>query len=385
MKNDAETKKRIHVIFLFYDEFRFFISDTHSEYAVNPMTKTKNITLMCCLPDLASVNIKDRLLEKENWTRVKTPPVDKMKEPLAKYPVTTSVLYTEDKGKELTNLFTEVYELAKNDILFRLFLIDGRIIFQDSLDKRLAFLGYDSDLIVFLSKHKSKSETKALTVHPSGNYADADYGGFPFSVCTPAPLEMKKALLVMDRFNRDMELGYDVTYEVTHHGPTELDVPSFFIEIGSTEKEWEDPTPGKIAADAVLSLAEPDDTDAADERSAKEAQLLADQTVMVAFGGSHYGERQTVNIFRTKLAFGHMFPKYQLESVTEEVILKAMERTGTNLAFFDKKSMRGPDRRRITEILERNNIPIIVDREAVAKYGVGFNLREKEGEEDAEE
>jgi len=347
------------------------------------MTKSKTITLMCCLPDSASVNIKDRLLEKESWTKIKTPPADKMKDALEMYPVTTSVLYPEEKGKELSNLFTEVYELSKNDILFRMFLIDGRIIFQDLLDKRLSHLGYETDLIVFLSKHKSQSETKTLTVHPTGNDATADYGGYPFSLSTPAPVEMKKLLLVMDRLNIKTGLGYDVTYEVTHHGPTELDIPSLFIEIGSTEKEWADQRPGKIIADAVLSLAEPNDVNAADENAAKEALLLTDQTIAVAFGGGHYGERQTVNIFRTKLAFGHMFPKYRLEDITEEVILNAIKKTGADLAFFDKNSIRGPDRRRITEILERNNIPILADREAVAKCGVGFNLREKEDEEGA--
>lgn len=362
------------------------------------MTKPKEIiTLMCCLPDLASVNIKDRLLELETWEQIDVPPVEKMKEALLKYQITSSVLYTEDKGKELSNLFTEIYELQKNEVLFRMILIDGRIIFQDYLDKRLEFLGYESDLIVFLSKHKSQSETKALTTHPSGNYADADYGGYPTSLCTPAPVAMKKLMLAMDLLNTEMELGYDVTFEVTHHGPTELDTPSLFVEIGSTEKEWMDPKPGLAVAKSVLELAETESIDGnnidgnnkngtdsshTDERKTKEAILLQDNTVAVAFGGGHYGDRQTVSLFRTKLAYGHMFPKYQLETITEEVILKAFERTGANLAFFDKKSMRGPDRRRITEILERNNIPILNDRESVAEYGVGFNLREKEEEKD---
>ena len=349
--------------------------------------QNQTITLMCCLPDSASVNIKDRLLEIESWTKAEVPPIEKMKEALLKYPISSSVLYTEDKGKELTNLFTEVYEFKKGNVLFQMICIDGRIIFQDYLDKRLEFLGYQSDLIVFLSKHKSQSETKALTAHPSGNYADADYGGLPSSVCTPAPLAMKKLLLVMDRLNKEVELGYDVTYEVTHHGPTELDVPSLFVEIGSTEKEWADPNPGKIVAQAVLSLADSwEDTDGAEnDHLLKEAQLVTDNTIAVAFGGGHYGDRQTVSIFRTKLAYGHMFPKYQLETITEEVILKAFQRTGAKFAFFDKKSMRGPDRRRVAEILEKNGIPILTDKESAIEYGIGFNLREQNEDEKDEE
>ena len=338
--------------------------------------KMKTITLMCCLPDLASVNIKDRLLELENWTKMEVPSIENMKESLEMYPISASMLYAEDK--ELTNHFTEVYEFSKNNTLLRMFLIDGRIIFQDYLDKRLEFLGYETDLIVFLSKHKSQSEIKALTTHPTGNYANADYGGHSYSVCTPAPAEMKKMLLAMDRLNEEIDLGYDVTFEITHHGPTELEIPSLFIEIGSTEAEWKDQKPGSVVAKAVLSLADDDDIYSENDRISKEAKLLQDQVVAVAFGGGHYGERQTVNVFRTRLAFGHMFPKYQLESITEELILQAFEKTGAKIAFFDKKSMKGSDRRRITEILEKNGILILNDRDAAAKYGIGFNLRENE-------
>jgi len=46
--------------------------------------------------------------------------------------------------------------------------------------------------------------------------------------------------------------GYQVSYEVTHHGPTTLVHPSFFVEIGSTEKEWGDPVAGRAVAEAVL-------------------------------------------------------------------------------------------------------------------------------------
>ncbi|MDR2944849.1 MAG: D-aminoacyl-tRNA deacylase [Methanosarcinales archaeon] len=344
------------------------------------MTKTKIITLMCSLPDSAGVNIKDRLLETEAWTKKETPPIEKMKEALNRYPFSIPALYAEEKGKELSNLFTEIYELEIGKTLFRLISLDGRTIFQDYLDKRLEFLGYKSDLIVFLSKHKSQSETKALTAHVSGNYAGADFGGRPHSLPVPAPLEMKKLLLVMDRLNNETGLGYDVTFEVTHHGPTELDTPSLFVEIGSTEKEWANAAPGAVVAKAVLSLAELNKSGAADERALQEANLLENNVIAVAFGGGHYGERQTAGIFRTKLAFGHMFPKYQLEMITEELILAAFEKTGATIAFFDKKSMRGPDRRRITEILEKNGILILNDKEAAAEYGVGFNLREKGNE-----
>lgn len=344
----------------------------------------KIIILICSLPDSASVNMKDRLLETESWVKKEIPSVEKMNEALEKYPIFIPEKFTEEK--RFSNRLTDIYELEKEKTLFQLICIDGRTIFQDGLDKRLEYLGYIGDLIVFLSKHKSQSETKALTAHPTGNYENADFGGKPFSLSKPAPIEMKKLLLVMNRLNEETNLNYDVTYEVTHHGPTELDTPSLFIEIGSTEKEWTDKNPGMIAAKAVLSLADieevenPDETDEMEEIKEKESALLEKNIIAVAFGGGHYAERQTAGIFKTNIAYGHMFPKHTLETITEEVILKAFENSKAEIAFFDKKSMRGPDRRRITEILEKNNIPIINDKDIVAEYGVGFNLREKQSE-----
>ena len=52
---------------------------------------------------------------------------------------------------------------------------------------------------------------------------------------------MKSILMEMKRLAEQKGLKYDVTLEVTHHGPTELSVPSLYAEIGSTEIQWKDP------------------------------------------------------------------------------------------------------------------------------------------------
>mgnify|MGYP001136811958 CR=1 FL=1 len=46
--------------------------------------------------------------------------------------------------------------------------------------------------------------------------------------------------------------GYEVMYEATHHGPTDIPLPSCFIELGSTEKEWNDRIAARAVAQAVL-------------------------------------------------------------------------------------------------------------------------------------
>jgi D-aminoacyl-tRNA deacylase len=348
----------------------------------------KTISLVCSLLDDAGINIRDRILEAKEWSKTDLPAEEKMTEALKLCPVTRSELYPDENRH--SNFFTEIYEFRQNDVQFYLLTLDGRLLFQDELDKRLSFMGFESDLIVFLSKHKSKSETKSLTVHPTGNCAEALYGGYPRELNVPAPFEMKKLLLHMDRQREKTVPEYDVTFEVTHHGPTRLSVPSLFIEIGSSEPEWKNKTAGKVVADAVLSLAEHDAADMkemremremiGEDRYLKEKELQTNQIVAVGFGGSHYGERQTVNIFKTRLAFGHMFPKYQLETLTEDVVVQAFEKTGTKTAFFDKNSMKSQSRQFLTEIINKHGFRILTDKEVKEEYGVGFNLRDNENE-----
>ncbi len=39
--------------------------------------------------------------------------------------------------------------------------------------------------------------------------------------------------------------------EVTHHGPTENQTPLFFVEIGSDEEQWRNPSLGELTAEAL--------------------------------------------------------------------------------------------------------------------------------------
>ena len=41
--------------------------------------------------------------------------------------------------------------------------------------------------------------------------------------------------------------------EATHHGPTSLEIPVAFVEIGSGPLEWSDPIPGEIGAKAAAN------------------------------------------------------------------------------------------------------------------------------------
>ena len=113
-----------------------------------------------------------------------------------------------------------------NDILVT---IDERHLFADDIDQRIrAATDLDIEVVVFLSRHKAASGIPTLTVHPIGNVAmKADFGGKP-GVLVPSAPDLMTSLL------RNMQvhaegLGYQISFEVTHHGPS-LGTPTLYIE-----------------------------------------------------------------------------------------------------------------------------------------------------------
>ena len=151
---------------------------------------------------------------------------------------------------------------------YEFFYVDGRLIHAEGVDA-----GIDADLLIFLSRHTSVNPVPVLTVHVTGNFRDAELGGRPRTLAPAAPAMMQATLRALARHCPG---GYRVSYEVTHHGPTGLSHPSFFVEIGSTEKEWADPAAGRAVAEAVL-----------------EAVPLANAVPLIGFGGTHYAVRET--------------------------------------------------------------------------------------------
>ncbi|AKB18274.1 MULTISPECIES: D-aminoacyl-tRNA deacylase [unclassified Methanosarcina] len=283
------------------------------------------ITIICSAPDLASQNIKKHLLALREWKLLELP---------------------ENSG------FSAARESA--DGKFRLVEIEEIHVFQDGLDKKLEVAGLPAKLIIFASKHRSKEEVKSLTVHCTGNPSDeARLGGHPRELAVSSPPAMKSILMEMKRLAETKGLAYDVTLEVTHHGPTELTVPSIYAEIGSTEGQWEEPIPGEIVARAILAVS------------------LEKVPTAVGFGGGHYAMRQTGLLLETGISFGHNFPKYQLEFVDEALIRQAVEKSNAEFAYFDRKSMKSKDRKRISEILDKLGLKVLKESEIREKYGRG--------------
>ena len=256
------------------------------------------VTVVCSTQDRASQNIKNCLLSLRKW-----------------------------------NPASSKDELAVFDYKdFRIVEIAESLIYQDGLDKKLSDRGYPASLIIFASKHRSKDMRAILTVHSTGNANEAKFGGTPKKLSQAAPQAVRSLLRSLKTLSENEE--YEVTLEGTHHGPSDLDVPSVFIEIGSNEAQWLDEVAGRIVANAILLLK--------DDES----------PVAVGFGGTHYAPRQTALILSTDVTFGHIFPTHALHDIDESMVKQAFAKSGADFAYLDRKSMKGEERDKLVRMIE---------------------------------
>jgi D-aminoacyl-tRNA deacylase len=218
--------------------------------------------------------------------------------------------------------------------------VEGRLIHADGIDRE-----YPSDLILFISRHTSREPSPVLTVHVTGNLAGADLGGKPRSLPPACPSFMQA---VLKELRGRAPPGYSVSYEVTHHGPTELSTPSFFVEIGSTASEWGDPRAGRAVAESILS--------------AKPCNAIN----LVGFGGNHYAARQTEIACTSRGAFGHMAHSREVGALDEEMVGMMRDRSRAVAAYIDRKALGPRDLSRIEGILEGLGLPLISEGEILS-------------------
>jgi len=226
--------------------------------------------------------------------------------------------------KELLNEprnFTYPLENHELDLLE----VKDRLIWQDHIDENL-----DADLLIFLSRHTSENPVPVLTVHVTGNITTADFGGLPRSLAVASPAWMHA---ILRKMSGNAPAGYRVSYEITHHGPSEVSVPSLFVEVGSTEKEWNDPVAGRAVAKSVLEASP------------------VDVIPLVGFGGTHYARRQTEIALNSRGAFGHIAHSRDISSLDRTMVRLMTEKSGAVAAFIDRKAIRSGDIRTMEDFL----------------------------------
>jgi D-aminoacyl-tRNA deacylase len=217
-------------------------------------------------------------------------------------------------------------------------------------------LHIDSKIAIFLSRHRSKTGEPTLTVHPIGNFSDAQFGGQPKTIVPVAPKMMTHLLRLIKKNLQLTDLDYKVCYEVTHHGPF-LRIPTLFTEVGSTEVQWQQKEPASIIATSLLELL---------RTYQYEEDFPKDIPVLLGIGGGHYAPRFTDIAFQKKVAFGHMIPSYKIDegTIDDEILEKTIQATPNLTAvYLHKKDLKKSQVTSYRNWFEKKGISLISSTE----------------------
>jgi D-tyrosyl-tRNA(Tyr) deacylase len=207
---------------------------------------------------------------------------------------------------------------------------------------------------VFPSVHRSRENVECLTVHPLGNPGPtAELGGQPRTVNPTDPLRMTAALRRLSEGGAPE--GLRATFEATHHGP-ELDLPSFFVEIGFGDRSGPSPAAVRVVASAIAGL----ESDPSDR-------------VVMGVGGGHYAPHFTDLALKRRWAFGHLLSRHALNELDGPTAATTYARTrgSTGILFARAQDAEHPSlaglgpRRRENEApprVERSDPPTPFDR-----------------------
>ncbi len=261
------------------------------------------VAIICSRADPASLNVAERLLELEAWK-------------------------DRENYKSFGSMVLVIHEERQTALR--------------GFDAYLKGLGLDPKMVVFASRHESKSGLPWLGGHFTGIFETSRR---ELSTASPAGLWS-----FLHSINRLAPEGFRISAEATHHGPTDMKTPSFFAEIGSSEPQWRDRCAGEAIARAILALE------------------IREHPVALGFGGGHYVQRQTELMLETNVAFGHLFSSYQVNDLDMELVEEARCKSGASFAYIDRKSFRSEEKKRILKILENVGLPWMQTKEIRAKF-----------------
>jgi D-aminoacyl-tRNA deacylase len=252
------------------------------------------------------------------------------------------VAYKDDPaGNNMAKFLSQ--DLEKNSDIFRgkkfdLTIISSSVISADWLEQQ-----FDYDRYLFLSKHAAESGRLALTCHSTGNFDTAKFGGNSKQIAIPFPSFQKTYLQNLWQ-EREQFSDFEITIEATHHGPTNLNKPCIFIEIGTTEKQWNDTKLCNSVARIIEKTFE---------------KPLTQFPFAVCFGGTHYSEKFTNEIIHGKFALGTVIPKHAMEFLDESLFQHIIERNiGAEIALLDWSSL-GQNKQKLIELLSTTNLEVI--------------------------
>ena len=300
------------------------------------------ILLVASKLDPASMNIRDRLLELREWS---------LRQELG---------LKADSRNDFDGSPVHTF----ND--FIMVTINSRALEYDYIDREVRnILNIDGpEAVIYLSKHRSASGRKSLTVHPIGNYGTSpEYGGRPKTVVMSSPRLMTAAFRTLDNNAKAEALDFAVSFEATHHGPY-LETPTFFIEIGSDESVWTDKAAGNTLARTILELPE------YISREQKDRTLTP---IAIGVGGGHYAPRHSDVARKTKVAFGHIIPSYAVDAIMKdgldganEFLSEVLSKTpDASVVYFHRKALRKSTARSLGGWFDERGIKTVREKDLV--------------------
>ncbi len=227
------------------------------------------------------------------------------------------------------------YNAAHSEHNIKIHEFDEELILLDGIDKKIS-----ADIFIFASKHVSKAGIDSFSVHSPGNWGAAEHGGRERQLCFAPAALIKSSLKCLKR----NEMGVQVFQEATHHGPF-LEKPVMFIEIGSNEKMYGNKAAGKVVADAIMNSV---------------GSLNSELRVAVGIGGPHYCPNFSRIMLETDVSAAHVCPKHMLESLDEEMLFQALNRTvpKAEMIILDWKGL-GNQKERIKRFITVEGIQLL--------------------------
>jgi len=236
-------------------------------------------------------------------------------------------------------------------------IVDSDIVHAENIDKQLKTklkkeLKLDFDFIIFASKHQSVKKIRSLSVHPIGNWKNADFGGKNEIICPSNALILKHFFQTLEKNMQNENLDYNLTMEATHHGPY-IETPCLFIEIGSTSEEWNNKKAGKIIAETIIKSVNT-------FKNVKEHKF---KNLKIAFGigGPHYCPNFNEIQLGNKFAISHVIAEYALP-LTPSMVAEAINKTipKPSSILIDWKGFgNATQRNHALELLRKFNLEII--------------------------
>jgi len=220
-------------------------------------------------------------------------------------------------------------------------------------DLNLGKSALNPDLIIFASRHRSEAQRPAFLAHLTGNWSSkAEFGGNPrelslasallFKAGFLSLLENSKVCIVLANFSTDIE--------VTHHGPTTLEKPLIFMELGSTKEEWSIDEAGEVVANSIINAI----------YKCLDFKKKKDQYIGLGFGGTHYAPNFQRLVINSNVAMSFICPKYYIQELNRDLIAQMIENNLESVDYFiiDWKGTNSEDKKHLVPLLEEFDIPI---------------------------